>query len=334
LPSRRGAAAVALEAAGLRAAGRAIDLAFSARVAALRHVGDLRRVALRRTDLEAAAAGLETARALSASGGGTPLDESVREAAYHEARLALADAETAAATSRERVGALMGVWGAGAAWSVDDRLPAPPADEPSVDDLERRAVARSLELAAAGKDVEATARRVGAARFQGVLPELEVGAAVEREEEGLRVGPAASLTVPLFDQGQGETGALGAELRRRQRERVALAVQTRSAARTAATRLHAARERAIFFREVLLPARARIVEQMTLEVNAMSAGVYQLLQARREHVDTEARAVDALAEYWIARARVAQLLAGGMAPEAGDARAPEAASLESSEGGH
>lgn len=337
LPARRGAAAVALEAEALRVAGRAIELAFDARIAAVRHAADLRRVALSRTDLEATAAAFETARALAASGGGTALDLSLREAQYHEARLALADAEAVALGSRERLAVLMGVWGRDARWTVADRLPAPPEREESLDDLERRAVGRSLDLAAAGKQIEAAARRVGLTRWQGWLPDLQVGAAVEREPEGTRVGPAAALTVPLFDQGQGATDAAHAELRQLEHELVATAVRVRSAARIAGGRLQAARERANFFQTVLLPVRARIVREMQLEVNAMQAGIYPLLLARREEVSAAARNVEALADYWVARLRVQQLLAGRLPPDGaaeGGGQPQRSTSTQSEAGGH
>jgi hypothetical protein len=63
----------------------------------------------------------------------------------------------------------------------------------------------------------------------------------------------APVEVPLFYQGQGEVARAQAEARRQTELYDGLSVRIRSAARTAAERLSVARERARYFREVLLP---------------------------------------------------------------------------------
>ncbi|MEO8180495.1 MAG: hypothetical protein ABI895_16785 [Deltaproteobacteria bacterium] len=47
-----------------------------------------------------------------------------------------------------------------------------------------------------------------------------------------------------------------------------------------------------------------------LEYNAMSAGVLQLLQARRDQIATARAYVELLRDYWVLRAEAAQLVAG------------------------
>ena len=77
-----------------------------------------------------------------------------------------------------------------------------------------------------------------------------------------------------------------------------------------------ARNRVAWFRTVQLPLRQRIVEQSLLQYNAMQIGVFQLLQSRRDQINAGREYIEALRDYWIARATLSRLLAGG-SPEGG-----------------
>ena len=72
----------------------------------------------------------------------------------------------------------------------------------------------------------------------------------------------------------------------------------------------AARHRAVFYERVLLPLRQRVVDQTQLEYNGMLVGIFQLLQAKQQEIDTGKQYIDALRDYWIARAQLTQLLDG------------------------
>jgi outer membrane protein, heavy metal efflux system len=71
-----------------------------------------------------------------------------------------------------------------------------------------------------------------------------------------------------------------------------------------------ARERALYIKTVLLPLRERIVTETQLAYNAMSVGVFQLLESKREQIQAGRAYVEALRGYWAAQAEVDQLLAG------------------------
>jgi len=66
----------------------------------------------------------------------------------------------------------------------------------------------------------------------------------------------------------------------------------------------------------MLPLRRQITEQTQLEFNAMQIGGFQLLQAKREEIETGAAYIEALREYWIARAMLEQTISG-RSPDAG-----------------
>ena len=52
------------------------------------------------------------------------------------------------------------------------------------------------------------------------------------------------------------------------------------------------------------------MQQNQLQYNAMQVGVFQLLLARQQQIDTAQRYVESLRDYWLAHTEVEQLLKG------------------------
>ena len=314
LPVRGRAARAELDAAKLAVVGAILDLSFEARRAFYGYQAALETLELRRTVAQALNLSADTARRLRDAGNITELDLANEQAFYEESKLALQRAEVNAVTARERVNAVLGLWGRGVAWQVTPRLPEPAPAEIPLEALEARAVERSLDLALAKQRFAAAAQRANAASAGGWLPELKAGVSAERDEEW-GVGPAVELELPLFYQGQGEVGTAKSQMRREQNVYTDLSVRIRASARTSASRLSAAREAAAYYQKVLLPMKQKIVDETQLQFNAMSAGIFQLLQAKRDQVETAAAYVEQVREYWLARNDVEQLLSGRLAQE-------------------
>ena len=231
---------------------------------------------------------------------------------YEQAKVDLATAESDVLDARERVNAILGLWGNDTEWTAPRRVPdLPPSDEGLLEDSERVAVLNSIELAVARRQVEAAARSFALRRSFGLLPEAELGVAFEREGGGgHEIGPAFALPIPLFDQGQAATATARAELERTRQEFYATAVEVRATARTARNRLLAARAKANYYREVILPLRREITGRTQLQYNAMQIGAFQLLQAKQDEIEAGVAYIDALREYWIARSGVEQINSG------------------------
>jgi len=309
LPLRNGVAQAELEAAKASVAGRALDLVLQVRSAFYAYLADKQVLEFRETVLKALEASATVAKGLHDAGNVTDLDLDTEQVLYDEAKVNFASAQTSLVASRERLGALLGLWGKRADWQVNGRLDDPPADLPLAD-LESTAIEHSLDLAILKHRFEAAAKRSNLATAEGWLPELKAGATAEREEEQWSYGPLAEVQVPLFYQGQGEVDRARAEMRRQAQLLKARAVQIRAAARTLAARVTAARDRAQYIKTVLLPARERILSQTQLQFNAMSVSVFQLLLARRDEIESARSYVEALRDYWTARAEVEQLRSG------------------------
>lgn len=310
LPQKHAIARGDLDAAKLAVGGRLLDIALDARRDFLRLQAAEQSLALRRTVLMSVRASSEASGALHDAGNISDLDHSSQQALFEEARLAVAEAEAELAAQREKVRALLGLWGEDGDFTVEGTLAEP--DDTPLDALgfERVAIERSVDLALARQRFTSAARRANLARAQGVIPELRAGAGAEREDGRWSVGPLVEVELPLFDQGQAEVGRARAEMRREERRHRALAVKIRARVRAATTRAEAARQRARHYGRTLVPLRARVLRETELQYNAMNAGIFQLLQAKRDHVEAERSRVAALRDYWIAKAELNQLLAG------------------------
>src|SRR6266568_2889434 len=67
-----------------------------------------------------------------------------------------------------------------------------------------------------------------------------------------------------------------------------------------------------YFKSTALPIRTRVTEESQLEYNAMQIGPFQLLQAKQEEVKTGAESVEALRDYWVARAELEKAVGGSL----------------------
>ncbi len=319
IAAKEGPASTALEASALEAAGAALDVAFDAKMAFYEHQAASQKLELRKTVLYAAAQSSEIAEKLVEAGNVPALEALTERALYEEARIAVAQAEVEAVAARERLNAAMGLFGErGARWKSEAQL----ADPTNFDDakLESRAVAANLDLKAFEKRYAAASGRADLAWTEGLVPDVEVGVGAERDDGEWGVGPVIGVGIPLFYQGQGAVDAAEAEMRGAKNRHEATATRIRAAARSTTARLRAARESAGFYKSTLLPLREKIVEETLLQYNAMNTGPLQLLSAKRDQVDTATSYVDALREYWVARAEAEALLAG-RAPSARSAPA-------------
>jgi outer membrane protein TolC len=257
------------------------------------------------------------ARLLYDAGNITALELANERAFYEQARSDVALAEASALHRREELNVWMGLSGAGTEWRLAGRMaePAPEAAIPDLGELETRAIEDSLDLLALEYRYTESARRANLARAEGLLPSLRAGARVGREEGLRQTGPVVSVELPIFDRGQGEVAAARAEMRQVEQQYRASAVRIRAAARAARNDLTIATRRVEHYRTVLLPLWEEIIGETERQYNAMQAGVFELLLARREQVRTGQDYVIALRDYWHARARMDQIMSGRLVPD-------------------
>jgi outer membrane protein, heavy metal efflux system len=347
-PLRAGAAEAALEAARYRAATAVVRLGYEVRAAFLAVQASQRRLAIAVQALEAFALSREAAEELLRAGNVRELDVVSNEAAHERARVRVAEIELELVQRRERLQRLLGL-------DADPRrsalrvqigpVPAPDASE-SLGDVEGAAVVRSLELAETRSRVSTAEKNATAARTEGWLPRISVGAigvydehsdaaaAAGENRDSWRLGGGLRMSVPLFDRRQGTARAFEAEQARQHELFEGLVLELRSRARELERGVASAHDRARKFETLILPAQQRVLDQTLLQYNAMQVSVFDLLRARREQFEVELSYVETLREYWTARAALDALLAGvRVTPSAVAAIAPSLAEPAET-GGH
>jgi len=311
VPLRKRVAAALFEEAKLRVTGAVLDFAAQVRTAFYVHQANEQLLELRQTIVQALTASLEVSRRLHEAGNISDLDLARDRAQTEAAKVVLRSAEVTSRQSREQLNSLIGAWGEETGWEIDGRMPDVPAEPLQVNGVERVALARSVDLSHARQRIIAAGQQLGFNRATALVPDMEVGVGAEREgEEAWKVGPVLAVPIPLFDQGQARIGRAVAELRRAQQEHYALAVRIRATARVVQDRIEGAQDRALYYRDILLPLRERIVNEAQLQYNAMQIGTIQLLRDREQQIETGVAYVETLREYWLARADLAQIASG------------------------
>ncbi len=311
MPLKKRVAAARFEEAKLRVSGAVLDLAAQVRRTYYVYQANEQMVELRKTILEALTISFDVARRLHEAGNMSDLDFFRQRVLLEGVKLQLASAEMAARQSREQLTTLMGLWGEATNWELAGRMPDIPKEPISVTGVETVALQKSLELNVARQRIIAAGEQLGFSKWNAFLPELHAGPKAEhRERSWTDVGPVFEFPIPLFDQGQGQVGRTASELRRAQQEYYALALRIRSAARTVRDQMQATRDRALYIRDIMLPLRERILNELQLQYNAMQFGVFQLLRAREQQIETAVAYIESLRDYWLARTDLGQVLIG------------------------
>ncbi|WP_028007936.1 TolC family protein [Solimonas flava] len=320
--SRSRIAAAQFDSVKLAVGSATLDLAARVEAAYRRVAAAEQLVQLKATLQHAAQSSAELARRYRAAGNLSLRDLALEEAAATQAAL---DADAAAldlTLARSDLNRLLGLPAGDGHWTLAEPLALPPAQEPALDTLLQRAQDARLDLAAARRHADAVAARYGLTRRTRALGEIELGAEREREYDGsVHGGPTLSLALPLFDWGRGRVARGEAELQIAEAGLAARELDAGNEVKAAYARVAGARQRAERYRRELIPAREAVVTQMQREFNYMLVGVFELLAARQQGYDAYAGYLEALRDYWVARAELARAV-GSRLPD--DAPTPAA----------
>jgi cobalt-zinc-cadmium efflux system outer membrane protein len=81
-------------------------------------------------------------------------------------------------------------------------------------------------------------------------------------------------------------------------------------------------DRARFLQNVVLPLRRDVTDETLKMYNGMYVGVFELLQARREEIESTVQWVEAVRDYWKARVQVELAIEGVMPQSEAASAAP------------
>jgi outer membrane protein TolC len=305
------------EAAKLRAARDILATASATRRAFYDAVAARQVVAYAEQALKSAEAQFELAKGMVKAGNWGAL-ELAREQAFHAETVALAArARLAGDAARERLIRLLGLPAAPANLTLPQRLPDLPATPSDVGAIEARAVAERLDIRAAKAETEALAGSLGLTRATRLIDVLEASAVNDTAGDGYEI----RLEVPIFDFGEAKVVRAENIYMRSMNRLAAIANEARSEARVAYAQYRTAYELAKSYREVIVPARKRISDEMLLRYNGMLASVFELLIDAREQIAAVTAAIEAQRDFWLAESKLRFVTLIGDGPAA-DVRDP------------
>ncbi len=315
--ARQHIAGDALQRASYLVGNKIIDYAAEVRSAYYTLVADQQTLGLFRQVTGATQAAAELSERQRRAGNIAARDQAIQQSLYAITLLQQAQLETQAATDREILNKLLGLWGEDATWTVPDRLPDIPEALPPEPGLESLAISNRLDLAAAKKDVELAADSLGLTRDYRFLQSFGAGFDYERDSDNAhKRGPDFQIALPLFDQGQGRIRSFESQLRQRERMLEALSIELRSQVRVSYSHASTAQATARYYQRNLLPLNEQIVSESQRYYSGMLLGVYDLLLARQNQINTARDYLSALKEYWTARTELERLAGVRLSPDA------------------
>ncbi|MCU0634712.1 MAG: TolC family protein [Gemmatimonadaceae bacterium] len=313
-PLRRRVAAAQLRATEQRVASEVIALVARTRIAYADARAARELAGLRASIAAATAASAQTAQALHAAGNIPDLDLAAEQALASQAAADLRVARANAVVARQELARLMGRARDDTTWQVPERSPLPDSDSLAFGRMDSLAVMQRLDLAAAALDAEAAGRAAGLTRRFALLPDGQLGVEWADEPDGQFLGPALTIPLPIFDQGRPAIATAQARFRQAVRRHEALRIDALAEVRARRETLLALRERALRLRREVVPLRARVVEESQKQFNAMNLSVFTLLLAKQAEIEAAAQSVEALRDYWVARAELERAVGGTFTP--------------------
>ena len=324
LPARREIAADTFRTAQLKAAEATFKLAADTRRQFYRAVAANEQVGYLQQAVASSEATSELIKRLGESGGMNKLEQAREHALHAETTAQLAKARLQQKTERERLVRLLGVWGNDASLRLPASLPPLPARLQAAKEIEAQALKKRIDLQIARGDLDLLAKTLGltqATRFvndvdllgrrtydrsQAVRPDGDV----ERESKRTRT-LELEFEIPLFDFGQSKVVAaeqtyLGAANRLAEK-----AVNVRSEVREAYTGYRGSYDIARHYQNQVLPLRKVIQDESLLQYNGMLIDVTTLIVDARARILSNAQAVEARRDFWIATVDLKHAVIGG-----------------------
>ncbi|MBB5014976.1 TolC family protein [Rehaibacterium terrae] len=346
LPSRSRLALADFERERLKIAATILSVASQVEASWYRYVGARQVADMRAAVARAAELSAELAGRFHAAGNISELQLRQEQAVASQARIVAARAAARALQRRAELNAAMGLSGREAqAWQASERLPLPVDEEDEIEVLLALAREHRLDLLAAQREAAVLGDAEAVVRRWRWLGGAQIGFEQEQETGGGRLqGPEIGIELPLFHQGQGRIARAEALRARSQAALAQLELEIEGEIRAGAERVRAMKAVAEAYRAALVPQREAIVARQQERFNFMLIGAFELIQAKREEYDAYQGYLEAIRDYWLARAALARAVGarlpsesrvGGLTPSVEDLLAPSDKAMDhGSHGNH
>jgi outer membrane protein TolC len=253
----------------------------------------------------AADASAELAGRMAKAGNMSQLDLAREQVFHAEAGATLARAGQQAVAAREKLTRLLGLWGKDAQYSLPEHLPELPGSPAQLEDVERIALARRLDVQAARLNAENTAANLGLTRTTRFVNVLDLGYVNQTTPRAPTAhGYELTLELPLFDWGSARVARAEGVYMQAVNRVAQVAVTARSEARESYLSYRTAYDVAAHYRDTIIPLRKRISQEVLLRYNGMLLSTQDLLTDSREQAAAVSSYIDALKEFWSAQARL------------------------------
>jgi outer membrane protein TolC len=316
LPFRSEIARERFRQAQLRAALETLRLAADVRRAYYRAVAANELTALLTDAKSTAESTAQLALKLGQTGSLNKLDQAREQAFYAETTADLATIRQDAASSRERLARLLGLWNGDLNFRLPNKLPPLPPRPRSLPSVEVDAVGHRVDLQIARMELDALAKSLKLTEATRFVTLLDV-AGISKKTHDPESPPFRErgfdilFQFPIFD---------GGEVRVRQATEIynqafnrltEKAINIRSEARDAYRVYRSSYDIAGHYQREVLPLRQIISDEMQLRFSSMQVDVFALLTEARQRLAVLRAAVEAKREFWLAQSELKTVVNGG-----------------------
>lgn len=339
LPFRSDIARDRFRQAQLRAALATLRLAADVRRAYVRTVAGNEMVALL-TDAKATAESTaQLAVKLGETGSLNKLDQAREQVFYAETTADLATARQMAASSRERLARLMGLWDGGLDFRLPNALPALPRRPLTLPSIETDAVAHRIDLQIARLELAALAKALNLTEATRFVTLLDLAGISRRTQDPdgapfRERGFDVQFQIPIFDGGEVRVRQAAETYNLAFNRLTERAVNVRSEARDAYRTYRSTYDIARHYQREIIPLRKIITEEMQLRFSSMQVDIFALLTEARQRLASLRGAIDARQRFFLAQADLQTAVNGGGAPVSGSDNSTTVAAAAPADAGH
>ena len=316
LPKRSALAQLAVEQTQLALAQQVIKDLSEVKLAWVGAIAAEQRFAYAQQVQRSANASAELARRLLAVGNFSWLQQNQQQQFASDAAIALAAAQHANTSARERLVLLLGLSPQQQPLLVlPKRLPDIPKRALTPEQISKTASQTRLDLGMAKLELSQYADGE-LLNTLNTLTDVELGIrGVDKKDKSSGAidsasGFEVSIALPIFDWGDNKRVALSAKQIAAQRGWEAAVLNANSQLKVSYSAYRTAHDLAMHYKNIVLPMQARKSEENQYRYNGMLISVFDLLQDARGQIATVTQALNATEQFWISDALLQNNLLG------------------------
>ena len=335
LPFRSEIARQRFRQAQLRAALETLRLASDVRRSYYRAVAANELVGLLADAKSTAESTAQLALKLGQTGALNKLDQAREQVFYAETTADLGTARQEAASSRERLARLMGLWGSDLAFRLPNALPSLPRRPAALPFIEVDAVTHRLDLQIARIELDALSKALNLTEATRFVTLLDV-AGIDRKTRDPESAPFrergfdVQFQIPIFDGGEVRVRQATETYNQAFNRLTEKAINVRSEARDAYRVYRSTYEIAGHYQREVLPLRKIITDEMQLRFSSMQIDVFALLTEARQRIASLRAAIEAKRDFSFAQSDLQTAVNGG---GTGDSQTPSRQTTTAQAGG-